>query len=141
MAKLSKEELARREGALWAIGLVRDKGYDKAVEELKYRGIYEMPIGVNNADLQRFNQYAKDNCIKTITALCAWAMRDTYGFGRKRIDRFIKAVNHKAEMLEGGWCCWEDIVQVMQDETHIHFSIPDECKRAEEVNSIGVEKK
>ena len=42
MAKLSKEEQARREGMSYALRVAREKGIDGLEEELKFRQAYDV---------------------------------------------------------------------------------------------------
>lgn len=143
MARLSKEEQARREGMQVALDWVEKLGLDGAKKELEYRGIHGIPIQVNKSDLNKFNETVKQNCINTMTTLCCWALHDEFGFGHERLQKFIDAANYKADSLARSFCCWEDVIEMMFDETGVHFTIPNECIEAENetTNSIGVVKK
>lgn len=138
MARLSKEEIARQEGARWALEIAKRDGIEAAEQELQFRGIHNIPCGVNRADLNNFTRNAKRNCVDTICCLAAITIRDEFGFGRDRLNRFVKRMNEKAECLNDNYCCWEDIQTTLKDETGLEFFISDECK-AVSVNSIGKE--
>ena len=54
MAKLSKEEMARREGMAYALRLAKEKGIDALEEDLKMRNAIDLPLRVSKADLDKF---------------------------------------------------------------------------------------
>ena len=47
MAKLSKEEQARREGMSYALRVAREKGIDGLEEELRFRQAYDVPLKIS----------------------------------------------------------------------------------------------
>ena len=51
MAKISKEEQARREGMAYALRLAKEKGIDALEEDLKMRNAIDLPLRVSKADL------------------------------------------------------------------------------------------
>lgn len=138
MARLSKEELARHEGANWALNKIKAEGIQQLEEELKWRGVHGIPVHVSNADLANFSNEARENCIQTVCLLASAVLRDEFGFGKDRLNRFIERFNSKTDCLTMDFCNWYDYAQVLEEETGIHFNVPQEC--VVEVNSIGVQK-
>lgn len=126
MGKLSKEELARFQGAAWALRLVEENGLEAAQKELEERGIRQMPCGINKADVKRFEQYSKQNTIKTVLLMSLMVMRDEYGFGFDRMNRFIERFNTKTACLVDDYVNWKDIQQTILEETGIHINLPDD---------------
>lgn len=53
MAKLSREEQARREGEAYAYKLVKEKGIEALEEDLRMRNIFNIPIRVSRNALKR----------------------------------------------------------------------------------------
>lgn len=86
MAKLSKEEQARREGMAYALRLAKEKGIDALEEDLKMRNAIDLPLRVSKADLDKFSDNVKYNTILYIKNLMAVTMHDEFGFGNKRIN-------------------------------------------------------
>ena len=65
MSKLSKEELARFQGAAWALRMVEEKGLEEAKKDLEQRGIRNLPLAVNKQDIRKFEEYEKRNTLGT----------------------------------------------------------------------------
>ena len=51
MARMSKEEQARREGMAYALSFAREKGLDALEADLKMRNAIDLPLRVSKADL------------------------------------------------------------------------------------------
>lgn len=139
MARLSKEEQARFEGANWLLELVKKEGIEKAELELKWRGVNGIPCAVKKTDLDNFSARVKDHVLDTVCCLAAMTLRDEFEFGEQRINRFINRFNEKTDALTMEYCSWSDMQQVLKEEVNIDFTIPKEC-RVPETNSIGVNK-
>lgn len=140
MAKLSKEELARYEGAAWALRLVDSKGFEEAKKELIDRGAYNMPLQVSKADLHNFSEECKTNVLDTVLLLSLYTLRDEFGFGSERANRFKKRFNEKAECLLGEYCVWQDVQDIVKDELGIDVLVCKEVKDSQHVNSLGIPK-
>ena len=63
MAKISKEEQARREGMAYALRLAKEKGIDALEEDLKMRNAINLPLRVSKADLSKFSENVKYNIV------------------------------------------------------------------------------
>ena len=99
----SKEEIARREGMSYALRYAKEHGFDELEKELKYRGAYEIPFKISNNDLQKFTDNAKNMMLDTVLILASMTLHDEFGFGRERLQRFIKRFNFKAECIGEGY--------------------------------------
>ena len=53
----------------------------------------------------------------------SYVLRDNFGFGTKRMNRFIWKFNEYTESLVGGYVKWKDIAEAMAAETGIEFHI------------------
>ena len=104
----------------------KEHGLEEAEKELEQRGIRQMPIGINKSDLKRFEQYEKQNTIKTVLLMALMVMRDEYGFEYERLNRFIDRFNKKTACLVDDYVSWRDIQQTILDETGIHVNLPDD---------------
>lgn len=51
MAKMSKEEQARREGIAYAYRVAKEKGVEGLALDIKKRGITDCPVGISNKDM------------------------------------------------------------------------------------------
>jgi len=125
MSRLSKEELARYEGANWILEMVKSKGIDEAEKDLAMRGARNIPLKVKESDLKKFEVSEKANTIKSMLLISIYCMHDEFGFEQPEINRFIKLFNSRAECLVKEYVSWKDIQQTMAEETGILIPMPD----------------
>lgn len=119
MAKLSKEEQARREGMAYALRLAKEKGVDALEEELKMRNAIDLPLKASKADLDKFSDNVKYNTMLYMKILMAVTMHDEFNFGNKRIKQMLKRFDNKAECIAGDYTTWEEQVQIIAEECGI----------------------
>ena len=103
MSKLSKEELARFSGAEWMVRYVKENGLEAAEKELEMRGVRHIPLSVKEQDLKNFSEREKRNTIATVLMMSAMVLRDEFGFGRNRMNKFIDRFNKKTSCLVEGY--------------------------------------
>lgn len=127
MAKLSKEEIARREGMAYALRIAKEKGLDALEEDLKMRNAIDLPCRVSKADLSKFSENVKYNIVFYIKVLMAVTMHDEFGFGNKRIKQMFKRFDLKAECLADDYTTWDEQVSIIAEECGIDmkFGIKD----------------
>lgn len=127
MAKLSKEEIARREGMAYALRIAKEKGIDALEEDLKMRNAIDLPCRVSKADLDKFSENVKYNIVFYIKVLMAVTMHDEFGFGNKRIKQMFKRFDLKAECLADDYTTWDEQVSIIAEECGIDmkFGIKD----------------
>lgn len=126
MGKLSKEEVARYSGANWMIDYTKKNGLEAAEQELQKRGARQIPLALNRPDLERFEEYTKKNTIATVLMMAVMTLRDEFGFGTERINRFIDRFNNKTNCLCEGYVYWKDMQETIKEETGILIPLPDE---------------
>ena len=126
MGKLSKEETARFSGAAWMLRYVKEHGIEAAEKELDNRGIRHIPLAVKEKDLQEFSNREKKNTIATMILMSVMTLRDEFGFGFDRINKFIRRFNQKTECLVDGYVYWKDLQKTIQEETGLLVPLPDE---------------
>lgn len=123
MARLDKEEVARRDGMAYALRIAKEKGIEGLEEEIKYRNITEIPIALKRDKLNECIENIKLNTIDTILVLSATTLRDEFGFGKERLARFIERFNLKTECLVEDYCTWDDLRHNLEEECGIKLSI------------------
>ena len=124
MGKLSKEEMARFQGAAWALRMVEEKGLEAAQKDLEQRGIRRLPLACNKNDIRKFEEYEKKNTLATVLMMTCMTLRD--GFGYDRMNRFIHRFNLKTECLVDGYVNWKELQETIREETGILIPLPDE---------------
>jgi hypothetical protein len=126
MGKLSKEEMARFQGAAWALRMVEEKGLEATQKALEQRGIRHLPLACNKQDIRKFEEYEKKNTLATVLMMTCMTLRDEYGFGFDRMTRFIKRFNYKTACLVDGYVHWKELQETIKEETGILIPLPDE---------------
>ena len=119
----SKEELARREGMSYALKYVKDNGIEALEKELKRRQAYNIPIRISNKELQAFTDNAKNMMLDTVLILASVTLHDEFGFGRERLERFMKRFNFKAECIGEDYTDWQDQIAILKEECGLEYSI------------------
>lgn len=125
MSKLSKEELARYQGANWILDKIKAVGIEEAEKDLINRGARNIPLSVKDSDLRKFEQTEKANTIKSMLLISIYCIHDAYDFDEKEINEFIKLFNSRAESLVKNYVSWKDIQQTMAEETGIFIPMPE----------------
>lgn len=123
MAKLSKEEIARREGMAYALRIAKEKGIDALEADLKMRNAIDLPCRVSKADLDKFSENVKYNIVFYIKILMAVTMHDEFGFGNKRIKQMFKRFDLKAECLADDYTTWDEQVSIIAEECGIDMKL------------------
>ena len=119
----SKEELARREGMSYALRYAREHGLDALEEDLKRRAAYDIPVRISQKELQEFTNNAKSMILDTVLILTSVTLHDEFGFGRKRLEQFIKRFNFKAECIGEDYTDWQDQIEILKEECGLEYQI------------------
>lgn len=120
---VNKEEQARREGMSYALKIAKEKGIDGLEEELKFRNCTKLPVGIKRSTCNEVIGRIKDSTCDTFIALTVSTLNDEFGFGEKRLQRFIDRFEFKALCLGEGYCSWADIVNVIKDELGLELKM------------------
>lgn len=123
MGKLTKDEQLRREGMSYALKVAKEKGIEGLEEELRFRGAYNVPINIPKATLDEFTLNVKQHMFDTLSLLTSATLHDEFGFGKERIQRFIKRLNLKAECIGEDYCTWQDYQEIMREECGMEFTL------------------
>lgn len=124
MAKLSREERARMEGFSYAIRKLEEgKTLEDLQAEAKMRGVYGLPIDLTQAEVDRFGEKVKKKVIENVLLMTCSVLQDEYGFGTKRIDRFMERFNGRTNAIKFNYVTWADIGQQMSKELGIQFEV------------------
>ncbi len=124
MAKVDKKmHEYRMSGARWMLDYIKENGIEAAEKELRVRGAVFLPMEISTKQLDDMVDRVKMNTIDTMLILSAVTLRDTFDFGKTRIQRFVDRFNEKTECLVDDYCTWEDNIKVLEEETGIHLGI------------------
>lgn len=123
MARIDKEEQARREGMAYALRIAKEKGIDALEEDLKMRNAIGLPVGVDRKALNQFTENVKFNTVDTMVILMAVTLHDEFGFGEKRVQRAIDRFMFKANSLDEDYTTWQEQIEILKEELGIELSI------------------
>ena len=120
MARIDKEEQARREGMAYALRIAKEKGIDALEEDLKMRNATNIPIGLTKKVIDKWCNGMKAQTIDSIGILAMVTLRDGFGFGTKRLNKFRDIFNNKTEcLMNPDWTTWEDQLEILKEECGI----------------------
>lgn len=123
MAKMSKEEIARRETMAYCLRIVKERGVEGLEKEIEMRNITNCPLGISKTDMDKFVDNVKLNTLDTVLILAACTLQDEFNFGRKRIERFIKRFEEKASVIADSYAEWGDFQEQLRYELKIELRI------------------
>ena len=123
MAKLDKVEQARREGMDYALTIAREKGIEGLEDEIKFRGISKVPIAVSRAAMEEGLAMIKSQTLDCMMLLSAVTLHDEFGFGHKRLGRFIDRLNLKANCTAEGYISWVEHLEILKEECNVRLNI------------------
>lgn len=119
----NKEEQARMEGMAQALRIAKVKGIDGLEADLQMRNITGLPCAVSRAAMDECIMNIKYNVVDTFTILVAYTLHEKFGFGKTRLDRFIRDFNFQAECLDEDYCTWEDQIEILRQECGLDLNI------------------
>ena len=121
----SKEERIREEGVTWAANFVleHDGDVQELIKEMKWRGMLGVPLGVKKSEVKDFERRMQVACVSRVLCVALLTLHDEFGFGKKRLEKFQKRYNLKADVLIEDFSDWEEYVQILKDECDIELNI------------------
>lgn len=134
MAKRKEIEL-RNDGMAYALDIAKESGIDGLEKEITYRRATMLPTSVRMKEAKEFIEETKENCLDTVLIMAMMVLRDEFDFGQQRLDRFKKRFNSKAECLADGDISWNDMQEVLMEETKTKTVI----RNAEAFEGMGPE--
>lgn len=121
MAKVNKEEQARREGMAYALKIAKEKGIDGLEEELRFRNALRMPIAIDRKACDECVNTIKVNVVDTVTIMAAMVLLDEFDFDRDKIQQFTERFNFKTECLLDDYTTWEEQIQILKEERDLDY--------------------
>lgn len=113
----------RNEGMVYALKIAKESGVDVLEKECAFRNYTSIPSQVSTKACDIAINKIKLNTIDTIQILCIATLIDEFGFGAKRIKRFMDRFNLKTECLTEDYVSWEDIIQDIKESKNIELCI------------------
>lgn len=128
MAKINKEEEARRSGMAYALKIAKEKGIEELEKELRFRNITKAPLMVPKSEVDRFCAEVKNNCVTTFKVMTMLVLHDEFGFGQKRLEQFQERFMLKTECITEDYATWQDYQDILNEECRMKIDMPEEFK-------------
>ncbi|MBE7025033.1 MAG: hypothetical protein E7408_03140 [Ruminococcaceae bacterium] len=78
---------------------------------------------LRESDIRRIKKEAADAAVRYALVLFLNVMRDTEGYGVKRLKRVYEAIECLADSVSRGYVKLADLEQALKDEADIHIEI------------------
>lgn len=85
------------------------------------RQLESKPITLTHKEIEKLKEQATDNAAAIINLMPLLILRDKFGFGRVRLERYL---DHYSEMMEAhseGYISLKDIEKVLEAEVGLKF--------------------
>ena len=119
MAKAKWEEIeqARRDGMGYALKIAREKGIEGLEEEIKFRNISRVSVAMSTKEYIELREKIGKKISQVILTLAEIALRDEFGFGKARLEKFADRLNEKADCIAKGYTTVEEQLEILEKET------------------------
>jgi hypothetical protein len=107
-----------------ALEVVTASGVDALRNEIRFRGKIGAPVNVSKGAFEEFQESVKRDAIQATLVMSSWVLHDKFGFGRKRLDKFVTEYNELSACLVGDFVDWGGIVGALAEECGIEIDEP-----------------
>ena len=119
---LKDYQKGRNDGLMLAKRIVDEGGAEALAEEMRIRGVTGISMNLTLREVEEALNPIKDMTIRTLLAMSVATLRDEYGFGKERLQRYIDRFMDKTDCLAAGWVTWKDLCETIEKETGIEIS-------------------
>lgn len=119
----NKEESLRLQGMQMAYRVAKEKGIEGLEKDIKCRGAWGIPVGLNNSVLDEFVTKVKNTTLDSVLILAMVTLHDEFGFGHDRLQRFQNRFDFKASCFDGDFTNWDEQIAILKDECDIELAI------------------
>ena len=148
MSKPSKEFTWRMEGMLYALNIAKKDGVEALEKEIKKRGFFRISIGLPQKDYDEILDFLVQNLHNTYKTVAGITLRDTFGFGKKRLTDFEIAFDRKTrdatdfDYLGQHYVTLEDYATQLNEEFGMHIDVDrvskcQQCYKGEEAKEMA----
>ena len=116
-AKWAELEQARRDGIGYALGIVREKGIEGLEEDVRFRNISKVSVAMSEDEYKDLTERMGKRISQVILTLAEITLRDEFGFGKSRLEKFADRLNEKAGCVAEGYTTVEEQIEILEKET------------------------
>lgn len=113
----------REDGLQLALSIVRERGIEGLEEEIRFRNITGIHTMLAKKDLDKATRKIKEMTMDTFVILSVATVRDEFGYGAKRLKRFLDRMELKAECLMDDMVSWQELIDSIKEETGIELRV------------------
>lgn len=119
---LGKYREGRAVGLKLALQIVENDGVDGLRNEIKFRekSAINPPIAIKEID--ECADELKMVLYETILCQCLMVLHDCFGFGEKRLKKFMRRWSYKQECMQDGLVQWADYVDEVRNNFNLEIS-------------------
>lgn len=116
-AKWAELEQARRDGIGYALGIVREKGIEGLEEDVRFRNISKVSVAMSEDEYKDLTERMGKRISQVILTLAEITLRDEFGFGKARLEKFADRLNEKTGCVAEGYTTVEEQLEILEKET------------------------
>ena len=79
------------------------------------------PIELSPKQIQKMKDEATMQAVSITNILPLLVLRDEFGFGKKRLQQYIDALNRQVDAFNGGYISLKDVVDAINAETGLGY--------------------
>lgn len=125
MAKIKMNDYlrGRNEGMQFALRIAKEGGIEALEKEAKFRQVTNLPSDIKMESARKAFTQIRENTADLVMAMTLATLRDEFGFGAKRLQRYIERFEGKMDCINEDYVTWMDIVDNIEEETGVKLSI------------------
>ena len=122
MGKQKEYDRGRADGMVFALRLVTEGGVKALADHIRLRGYFGGKISPFTAEeIDDIAQQIKDLTATGLRVAMIAVLRDEFGFGKVRVQRFVDAFDKFSDYLGHGWMDFMDIINQLEEQLGIKF--------------------
>ena len=143
MSKADKEYMLRRQGMVYAYGVIKEKGLEEFAKEMKRRGLLKIDITITDKEMQEAFVNMGDNMFNNMLPLFYSNLIDSFGFDKNMLhalhDKFKAEFDNimSLDYMGEHYVTLNDYQKEMNEKYGFNFdmSIGEKCQSAVDESS------
>lgn len=87
------------------------------------RQLMSRPVTLTQKKVNTMKDQAVNQAIQVTNLLPLLVLHDEFGFGKKRLERYLGAFNKQLEMYNEGRFDLIDVIETLNDETKLNYEV------------------
>ena len=121
--KINDYMTGREDGLLMALDIVKKDGVAALEKEIQFRNVTGIRMPLAKKDLDKATVKIKEQLLDTVTVLSVATLHDEFGFGEKRLTKFIDEYQKQLEAYNSEYVeRVSDFTTVLKEECGIELN-------------------